>query len=53
MPQTAAAYKRYLEKFDKQETEIETLRDQQKRLQAQELKDRQMLDSYLLSLNVK
>jgi hypothetical protein len=53
MPQTAAAYKRYLEKFDKQETEVETLRDQQKRLQAQELKDRQMLDSYLLSLNVK
>jgi hypothetical protein len=53
MPQTAAAYKRYLEKFDKQETEIESLRDQQKRLQAQELKDRQALDRYLLSLNVK
>src|SRR5262245_11125366 len=34
MPSTAAAYKRYLEKFDKQETEIEDLQKSQKSLQA-------------------
>jgi hypothetical protein len=53
MPTTAAAYKRYLEKFDKQETEIESLREQQKKLQGQELKSRQDLDRYLNGLNVK
>jgi hypothetical protein len=53
MPNTAAAYKRYLEKFDKQETEIESLRDSQKKLQAQELKDRQEVDRYLRNLNIK
>ena len=53
MPATAAAYKRYLEKFDKQETEIESLRDSQKKHQQQELKDRQAVDSYLGNLTVK
>jgi hypothetical protein len=53
MPEKAAAYKRYLEKFDKQETEIETLQDSQKKLQADELKQRQELDRYLAGLNVK
>ncbi|HLW64437.1 MAG TPA: DUF4139 domain-containing protein [Gemmataceae bacterium] len=53
MPQTAAAYKRYLEKFDKQETEIEDLQKQQKNLQSKELEARQALDGYLTSLNVK
>jgi len=53
MPQTATAYKRYLEKFDKQETEIEDLQKQQKALQTSELKARQALDAYLISLNVK
>jgi len=53
MPSTAAAYKRYLEKFDKQETEIETLQDKQKKLQADELKQRQEFDRYLAGLNVK
>jgi hypothetical protein len=53
MPQTAAAYKRYLEKFDKQETEIEDLQKQQKSLQTKELEARQALDGYLTSLNVK
>jgi len=53
MPQTAAAYKRYLEKFDKQETEIEDLQKQQKALQTSELKSRQSLDAYLINLNVK
>src|SRR5439155_585649 len=32
MPNTSAAYKRYLEKFDKQETEIEKLQGQDKEL---------------------
>jgi hypothetical protein len=53
MPQSAAAYKRYLEKFDKQETEIEELQKQQKSLQTRELEARQALDGYLSSLNVK
>ena len=53
MPTTAAAYKRYVEKFDKQETEVESLREQQKKLQSQELKSRQDLDRYLNGLNVK
>src|SRR5262245_44946894 len=53
MPSTAAAYKRYLEKFDKQETEIEDLQKSQKSLQAAELKARQEMDKYLMSLNVK
>ncbi|HEV3144022.1 MAG TPA: DUF4139 domain-containing protein [Gemmataceae bacterium] len=52
MPQTAAAYKRYLEKFDKQETEIEDLRKQQKELQATELKSRQDFDAFLRNLTV-
>jgi hypothetical protein len=53
MPEKAAAYKRYLEKFDKQETEIEKLQEQQKMLQADELRQRQELDRYLAGLNVK
>ncbi|MCX7701051.1 MAG: DUF4139 domain-containing protein [Gemmataceae bacterium] len=52
MPTNAAAYKRYLEKFDKQETEIESLREAQKRLQQQQLKDQQEVDAYLRNLNV-
>jgi hypothetical protein len=53
LPSTAAAYKRYLEKLDKQETEIESLRESQKKLQNQELKDRQAVDQYLRNLNIK
>jgi hypothetical protein len=53
MPSTAAAYKRYLEKFDKQETEIEELQKSQKSLQKQELTQRQDFDRYLSNLNVK
>jgi hypothetical protein len=53
MPSTAAAYKRYLEKFDKQETEIEELQKSQKKLQQDELKQRQEVDRYLAGLNVK
>jgi hypothetical protein len=53
MPSTAAAYKRYLEKFDKQETEIEKLQEQQKKLQAAEHGARQELEAFLNNLNVK
>jgi hypothetical protein len=53
MPATAAAYKRYLEKFDKQETQIEDLQAKQKDLQTQELKARQAVDSFLANLTVK
>ncbi|MBL8798136.1 MAG: DUF4139 domain-containing protein [Planctomycetia bacterium] len=53
MPPTAAAYKRYLDKFDKQETEIEQLRDKVKQLQATELQQRRDLDGYLGSLTIE
>jgi hypothetical protein len=53
MPSTAAAYKRYLEKFDKQETEIEKLQEQQKKLQTAEHGARQEFEAYLNNLNVK
>ena len=53
MPPTAAAYKRYLEKFDQQETEIEQLRDQIKKLQNKELAQRQAIDRYLGNLTIE
>jgi len=53
MPATAAAYKRYIDKFDKQETEIEALRESQKKLQAQQLKDQQAVDGFLQNLKVE
>jgi len=53
MPPTAVAYKRYLDKFDKQETEIEQLREKIKQLQATELQQRRDLDGYLVSLTIE
>jgi len=52
-PPTAAAYKRYLEKFDKQETEIETLQDQIKKMQATEQQQRGEYEVYLANLDVE
>ena len=52
MPATAAAYKRYLEKFDKQETEIEDLQEKIKQLQAREFQQRKDLDTFLVGLTV-
>ncbi len=46
MPQTAAAYKRYLEKFDRQETEIEKLQGQVRELQDIEARQRQEYEAY-------
>jgi hypothetical protein len=53
MPPTALAYKRYLKKFDDQETEIEQLRDTIKSLQNTEHQQKLALDAYLANLNVE
>ena len=53
MPPTAAAYKRYIDKFDQQETEIEQLRGQIKSLQNKELAQRRAIDGYLASLTIE
>ncbi len=53
MPPTAAAYKRYLEKFDKQETEIEQLQDKIKKSQQTLLEQRKEYDGYLAGLTVE
>lgn len=52
MPPTAEAYKRYLKKFDDQETEIEKLREQIKKLQNAEHQEKLALDAYLTNLTV-
>ncbi|MCI0460712.1 MAG: DUF4139 domain-containing protein [Gemmataceae bacterium] len=46
MPPTAAAYKRYLEKFDRQETEIERLQAQIRELRDVEARQRQEYEAY-------
>jgi hypothetical protein len=53
MPPTAQAYKRYLKKFDDQETEIEQLRDTIKTLQNTEHQQKIALDAYLANLSVE
>jgi hypothetical protein len=53
MPPTAEAYKRYLKKFDDQETEIEQLRETIKNLQNTEHQHKLALDAYLTKLNVE
>ena len=53
MPPTAAAYKRYLDKFDKQETEIEKLQDSIKKLQGDEASRRAAYEDYLSKLDVE
>ncbi len=53
MPPTAAAYKRYLEKFDKQETEIDKLQDSIKQLQGDEASRRAAYEDYLSKLDVE
>jgi hypothetical protein len=47
MPSTAAAYKRYLEKFDKQEEEIEKYQSDIKRLQGVEHQQKKEFDDFL------
>lgn len=52
VPQTSAAYKRYLEKFDSQETEIEKLQDQSKKLRQAEEQQRKEYEAYVIGLDV-
>ncbi len=53
MPPTAAAYKRYLDKFDAQETQIEKLQEQIKKLQSDEAARRAAYEEYLSKLDVE
>ncbi len=53
LPATSAAYKRYLEKFDAQETEIEKLQGQIKHDQASERQRQQEYDQFLANLTVE
>jgi hypothetical protein len=51
MPATAAAYKRYLEKFDQQETEIEKYQADIKKLQTTEHAQKKEFDDFLANFN--
>jgi hypothetical protein len=53
MPSTAAAYKRYLDKFDQQETQIEALQADIKKLQGTEHNQRKEYEAFLNSLDVE
>jgi flagellar biosynthesis chaperone FliJ len=53
MPPTAAAYKRYLEKFDAQETQIEQLQEQVKKLQATESQQKKEFDDFLANFSAE
>ncbi len=53
MPPTAAAYKRYLEKFDTQETEIEKLQEQAKQERRNVEERRKENETFLAGLNVE
>jgi septal ring factor EnvC (AmiA/AmiB activator) len=53
VPPTSDAYKRYLKKFDTQETEIEQLQEAVKKLQDQESKQQKEYESFLAELNVE
>jgi hypothetical protein len=53
MPPTATACKRYLKKFDDQETEIQQLRTTMKSLQNTEHQQKLALDAYLAKLTAE
>jgi hypothetical protein len=53
MPSTAKAYKRYLEKFDTQETQIETYQADIKKLQATQHNQQKELDDFLASFSAE
>src|SRR5262249_58738145 len=53
MPHTAAAYKRYLEKCDAQEVDIEKLQKEVERLRGVQVKQQKELEDFLASLNVE
>ena len=53
MPPTAAAYKRYLEKFDQQETQIEKLQEAIKKLQGTESQQKKEFDDFLAAFSAE
>jgi hypothetical protein len=53
LPQSSPIYKKYLEKFEKQEGEIEEMQATIKKLQDQEHKQRQDFENYLGGLDVE
>jgi len=53
MPPTSAAYRRYLEKFDTQETEIEKLRNQSKQFRETEKQQKTAYENYLANLSIE
>ncbi len=53
MPATAAAYKRYLEKFDQQETQIEDYQKQIKSLQGVEHNQRKEFEDFLANFSAE
>jgi chromosome segregation ATPase len=53
MPETAKAYKRYLEKFDQQETQIEDLQAELKKLQAAQHSQQKALDDFLAGFSAE
>jgi hypothetical protein len=53
MPSTAKAYKRYLEKFDQQETQIEKYQADIKKLQAQEHTQQKAFDDFLVGFSAE
>jgi hypothetical protein len=53
MPSTAKAYKRYLEKFDQQETQIEKYQADVKTLQTQEHQQRKTFDDFLAGFSAE
>jgi hypothetical protein len=52
-PSTAGAYRPYLEKFDRQETQIETLQAEIKKLQAAQHSQQKALDDFLAGLSAE
>jgi hypothetical protein len=53
VPPGSEAYKRYLQKFDEQEVQIEKLQEEIKKLQAKEDEQRKAYEDYLADLNVE
>ena len=53
MPPTAAAYKRYLEKFDQQETQIEKYQADIKKMQETEHQQRKEFEDFLANFSAE
>jgi type III secretory pathway component EscR len=53
VPATSAAYKRYLDKFDKQETQIELLQEEVRKLQMEEKSQQAEVDDVLSGISAE